>query len=100
HAPGRPLAPPLLVVIDEAGNTPLRSLPEYASTVAGIGILLVTIWQSKAQIDATYGRQSDTILPNPLSKVIYAGASDLAGLDLAGRLLGEEHVPTRSRTID
>jgi type IV secretion system protein VirD4 len=96
----RPLDTTLLLVIDEAGNTPLRSLPEYASTVAGIGILLVTIWQSKAQIDATYGRQSDTILTNHLSKVIYAGASDLAGLDLAARLLGDEHVPTRSRSTD
>ncbi|MEY2422062.1 MAG: hypothetical protein QOI95_2129 [Acidimicrobiaceae bacterium] len=95
-----PLDPTLLLVIDEAGNTPLRSLPEYASTVAGIGILLVTIWQSKAQLDATYGRQADTILTNHLSKVLYAGASDLAGLELAGRLLGEEHVTTRSRSVD
>lgn len=48
---GQALDPPLLVVIDEAGNTPLRSLPEYASTLAGIGVLLVTIWQSIAQIE-------------------------------------------------
>ena len=34
-ATGKPLDPPLLVVIDEAGNTPLRALPEYASTLAG-----------------------------------------------------------------
>ena len=26
-------------VVDEAGNTPLRSLPEYASTLAGLGVL-------------------------------------------------------------
>jgi type IV secretion system protein VirD4 len=42
-ATGRPLDPPLLIVIDEAGNTPLRSLPQYASTLAGLGVLLVTI---------------------------------------------------------
>ena len=94
------LDPTLLLVIDEAGNTPLRSLPEYASTVAGIGILLVTIWQSKAQLDATYGRAADTILTNHLSKVLYAGASDLAGLDLAVRLLGEEQVTNRSLSGD
>ncbi len=51
---GKPLDPPLLIVIDEAGNTPLRALPEYASTLAGIGVLLVTIWQSLAQIEAAY----------------------------------------------
>ena len=42
-ATGEPLDPPLLLVIDEAGNTPLRSLPQYASTLAGLGVLLVTI---------------------------------------------------------
>ena len=44
------------MVIDEAGNMPLAWLPEVAATCAGIGILLVTIWQSKAQLDAAYGR--------------------------------------------
>ena len=50
------LGRPLLMVIDEAGNMPLAWLPEVAATCAGIGILLVTIWQSKAQLDAAYGR--------------------------------------------
>ena len=78
----------------------MRSLPEYASTVAGIGILLVTIWQSKAQLDASYGRAADTILTNHLTKVFYTSASDLSGLELAGRLVGEAHVPTRSVAAD
>jgi type IV secretion system protein VirD4 len=43
------------MVVDEAGNMPLAWLPEVAATCAGIGILLVTIWQSKAQLDAAYG---------------------------------------------
>ena len=50
------LGRPLLMVVDEAGNMPLAWLPEVAATCAGIGILLVTIWQSKAQLDAAYGR--------------------------------------------
>lgn len=37
------LDPTLLLVVDEAANTPLRKLPEWASTVAGIGIQLVTV---------------------------------------------------------
>jgi type IV secretion system protein VirD4 len=97
---GKPLDPPLLLVIDEAGNTPLRSLPEYASTVAGIGILLVTIWQSKAQLDVAYHRAADTILTNHLTKVFYTSASDASGLDLAARLVGEAHVPIRSSSND
>lgn len=95
---GRPLDPPLLVVIDEAGNTPLRSLPEYASTLAGLGVLLVTIWQSIAQLNAAYGPQSDTILTNHLTKLMYAGLSDPASLSYVDRILGQAEVDTRSRT--
>ncbi len=97
-ATGRPLDPPLLVVIDEAGNTPLRQLPEYASTLAGIGVLLVTIWQSLAQIEATYGRNSATILTNHLTKLFYAGLSDASTLQYVSQVLGETEVETRSRS--
>ncbi len=97
---GKPLDPPLLVVIDEAGNTPLRALPEYASTLAGLGVLLVTIWQSLAQLQAAYGRQADTILTNHLSKVFYAGLSDPASLRYAAQVLGDEEVVVRSRSAD
>jgi type IV secretion system protein VirD4 len=97
-ATGRPLDPPLLVVIDEAGNTPLRSLPEYASTLAGLGVLLVTIWQSLAQIEAAYERQADTILTNHLTKLFYAGLSDPASLRYVAQVLGDTEVETRSVT--
>lgn len=95
---GKPLDPPLLVVIDEAGNTPLRALPEYASTLAGIGVLLVTIWQSLAQIDAAYQRHADTILTNHLTKVFYAGLSDPASIRYVGQVLGDAEVETSSRS--
>lgn len=95
---GRPLDPPLLIVIDEAGNTPLRALPEYASTLAGLGVLLVTIWQSLAQIEAAYHRQADTILTNHLSKVFYAGLSDAASIRYVGQVLGDAEIETRSRS--
>lgn len=97
-ATGRPLDPPLLVVIDEAGNTPLRSLPEYASTLAGIGVLLLTIWQSLAQLDVAYGKAADTILTNHLTKVFYAGLSDPASLRYVDQVLGEVEVDTRSHS--
>lgn len=97
-ATGKSLDPPLLVVIDEAGNTPLRSLPEYASTLAGIGVLLVTIWQSIAQLEAAYGRQADTILTNHLTKVMYAGLSDPASLRYVDQILGQAEVDTRSHS--
>jgi len=98
-ATGRPLDPPLLVVIDEAGNTPLRSLPEYASTLAGIGVLLVTIWQSIAQIEVAYGKAADTILTNHLTKLFYAGLSDPATIRHVDQVLGDAEVDTRAHSV-
>ncbi|HUQ63894.1 MAG TPA: type IV secretory system conjugative DNA transfer family protein [Acidimicrobiales bacterium] len=97
-ADGKPLDPPLLIVIDEAGNTPLRALPQYASTLAGLGVLLVTIWQSIAQIEAAYYRQADTILTNHLSKVFYSGLSDPVAFRYIAAVLGDVEVETRSRS--
>ena len=81
-------------VLDEAANTPTRWLPGVASTCAGIGLLLVTIWQSKAQIDAAYGRLADSVITNHGTKIIFSGVSDPATLDYAGRLLGDEDILT------
>jgi type IV secretion system protein VirD4 len=92
--------PPTLVVLDEAANTPTRWLPGVASTCAGIGLLLVTIWQSKAQIDAAYGRLADSVITNHGTKVIFSGVSDPATLDYAARLLGDEEILRRSTSLD
>lgn len=94
----RPLDPPLLIVVDEAGNTPLRALPEYASTLAGLGVLLVTIWQSLAQIEEEYRGHADTIITNHLSKVFYGGQSDPIALRYLSQVLGDAEVDTSSRT--
>ena len=87
------------MVVDEAGNMPLAWLPEVAATCAGIGILLVTIWQSKAQLDAAYGRLADSVLTNHLTKVVFSGCSDPATLDYVSRLLGDEDVQHRSTVL-
>ena len=51
-----PLDPPLLMVLDEAANiAPLSDLDALASTAAGHGVQLVTIWHDLAQINARYG---------------------------------------------
>lgn len=96
---GQPL-PPTLVVLDEAGNTPAAWLPQVASTCAGIGLLLVTIWQSKAQIDHAYGTLADSVVTNHGTKIIFSGVSDRATLDYAAALLGEEELHQRSITAD
>ena len=48
---GRPLDPPLLVVLDEAAHiAPLPELDGLAATCASHGIQIVTIWQDLAQV--------------------------------------------------
>jgi len=96
---GEPI-PATLAVIDEAGNTPLRWLPEVASTCSGIGIQLVTVWQSLAQMRAIYQAQTDSLLTNHGSKIFFSGLSDKETLDYASYLGGEEEVAQQSTTTD
>ncbi|CUU56586.1 Type IV secretory pathway, VirD4 component, TraG/TraD family ATPase [Parafrankia irregularis] len=97
---GTPLDPPLLVVVDEAGNWPMRNLPGRISTCAGIGIQLLLIYQSKAQIDAAYGPKADVVISNAVTKVFFAGLSDRSTLDYAAGLLGQEHILQTSTSVD
>ena len=90
---GEPVDPRLLLVLDEAANTPLPKLPEWASTVTGAGVQLVTVWQSKAQLDQAFGKNADNVLTNHRTKLIFpSGLSDLATIDYVSRLVGDEHV--------
>ncbi|EFC81326.1 type IV secretory system conjugative DNA transfer family protein [Parafrankia sp. EUN1f] len=95
-----PLDPPLLVVVDEAGNWPMRNLPGRISTCAGIGIQLLLIYQSKAQIDAAYGPKADVVISNAVTKVFFAGLSDRSTLEYAAGLLGQEHILQTSTSVD
>ena len=92
--------PDLLVVLDEAANTPTRWLPNVASTCSGLGILLVTIWQSKAQIEAAYGTLADAVLTNHGTKVFFSGVSDLSTMEYASRLVGDEEVRQNAVSTD
>ena len=90
---GEPLEPRLLVLLDEAANTPLPKLPQWASIVTGAGVQLVTVWQSKAQLDQIYGRDADDVLTNHRTKLIYpSGLSDMATIEYVSALVGTEHV--------
>jgi type IV secretion system protein VirD4 len=85
----------VLVVLDEAGNQRLEKLPTYASTVAGLGVQLVTVWQSLAQITSAYGKAAGIVLTNHLSKVFYTGMSDEDTLSYVARILGDEEIDAR-----
>jgi len=96
---GKPLDPPLLVVLDEAANiAPLRDLDTLASTAAGQGIQLLTVFQDFAQIKERWGERAATILNNHRAKIIGSGIADPATLDYAARVLGDEEIRQTSST--
>lgn len=96
---GRPLDPPLLVVLDEAANiAPLRDLDTLASTAAGQGVQLVTVFQDLAQVTERWGARAHTIVNNHRAKIVGAGIADPSTLGWAARVLGDEEVRQVSST--
>jgi type IV secretion system protein VirD4 len=93
---GRRLSKPLLVVIDEAAQLELAWLPEEVSTIAGLGGMFVTCWQSKAQIDHRYGTLADAVLGGHRSKIVFTGVDDPATLTWLRTVAGTEQVARRS----
>jgi type IV secretory pathway TraG/TraD family ATPase VirD4 len=87
---GLALDPPLLLMLDEAGNiAPLRQLGTYASSLASQGCQLVSVFQNLSQIRDRYGSQATTIVTNHLAKVLMAGTTDVELLNLLSHLLGK-----------
>ncbi len=90
---GRPVDPPLLMVLDEAANiAPLGDLDALASTAAGHGVQLVTVWHDLAQITARFGPRAATVVNNHRAKVFLSGISDPSTLDHASHLIGDEQL--------
>ncbi|MDA8309158.1 MAG: type IV secretory system conjugative DNA transfer family protein [Actinomycetota bacterium] len=96
---GRPLDPPMLVVLDEAANiAPLKELDGLAATCAGHGVQLVTVWQDLAQVRARYGERAATVVNNHRAKLFLPGIADPGTLDFASHLAGDQLLETPSVT--
>jgi type IV secretion system protein VirD4 len=96
---GKPIDPPLLMVLDEAANTaPLPELDVVASTGAGQGIQLVTVFQDFAQVEARWGKRASTILNNHQAKVFSTGISDPETLRYVSAVVGDGEFRQRSET--
>lgn len=99
NATGRPLDPPLLIVGDELANiAPIRSLPQIASTGAGQGIQLVSIFQDLAQVEDRWGRSWRTIASAHRAKLFGTGIGDPGTLAYIRELSGESEYEQRSDT--
>jgi type IV secretion system protein VirD4 len=96
---GRPLDPPLLLVLDEAANVAaIPTLDTLAATAAGQGIQLVSVFQDLAQIKERYGTRALTIVNNHRAKLIGSGIADPDTLDYAARVLGDQEISQISST--
>ncbi|MBJ7457553.1 MAG: type IV secretory system conjugative DNA transfer family protein [Thermoleophilaceae bacterium] len=91
---GRPLDPPLLVVLDEAANiAPLPDLDKLASTAAGVGIQLVTIFQDFGQVRERWGHdKAQTIVSNHRATIVLPGVKCEHTLKWVGDVTGEQSI--------
>lgn len=96
---GKPLERPLLIVGDELANiAPIRSLPQIASTGAGQGIQLVSIFQDLAQLEERWGRSWRTVASAHRAKLFGTGIGDPGTLAYIRELSGESEYEQRSDT--
>jgi type IV secretion system protein VirD4 len=89
-SPGGRLDPPLGLILDEAANYPLPSLPALMSEGGGTGITTLAVLQSLDQARHRWGRDAaGAIWDSAIAKIILPGISnpdDLAGI---ARLVGD-----------
>ena len=96
---GKPLDPPLLIVLDEAANIAAPAdLDGIASSGAGQGIQLVTVFQDLAQVSARYGARAPTIFNNHRAKVFCSGVADPDTLRYISQVVGDGEFRQRSET--
>ncbi|HEX8132723.1 MAG TPA: type IV secretory system conjugative DNA transfer family protein, partial [Actinomycetes bacterium] len=100
RSPDGMLQPRLGLFLDEAGNcAALSDLDVLATTARGQGIQLVTVWHDKSQLEARYGTKASTILNNHRAKLFLSGLADLSALELGARLIGEQALTERNRSM-
>jgi type IV secretion system protein VirD4 len=100
QSPDGMLSPRLGLFLDEAGNcAALSDLDVLATTARGQGIQLVTVWHDKSQLEARYGPKASTILNNHRAKLFLSGLADLSALELGARLIGDQALTERNRSM-
>ncbi|MST31680.1 TraM recognition domain-containing protein [Acidimicrobiaceae bacterium USS-CC1] len=96
---GQRLDPPLALILDEAANYPLPSLPALMSEGGGSGITTVAVLQSLAQARDRWGREAGgAIWDSAIAKVILGGSANADDLGDISRLIGDREVIEWSET--
>jgi type IV secretion system protein VirD4 len=97
---GQRLDPPLALVLDEASNYPLPSLPALMAEGGGSGITTLAVLQSLAQARDRWGREAaGAIWDSAIVKVVLGGSANADDLADISRLIGDRPVIERSETI-
>ena len=99
RSPDQRLDPPLTLVLDEAANYPLASLPSLMSEGGGSGICTLAVLQSLAQARDRWGREAaGAIWDAAIAKLVLGGSANADDLADLSRLIGERDVREWSET--
>jgi type IV secretory pathway TraG/TraD family ATPase VirD4 len=89
----------LALLLDEAANYPLGSLPSLMSEGGGSGITTMAVLQSLAQARDRWGTEAArAIWDSAIVKIILGGSSDADDLSDLSRIVGERAVTEWSET--
>ena len=98
-SPGARLDPPLGLILDEAVNYPLPSLPSLMSEGGGTGITTIAVVQSMALARARWGRdEAQGIWDAATVKLILGGNDNKDDLEDLSHVLGEYRTSDRTRS--
>jgi type IV secretory pathway TraG/TraD family ATPase VirD4 len=100
-APTVRLDPPLALILDEAANYTLPSLPALISEGGGTGITTIAVLQSLAQARARWGEHDGAAIWDAASiKIILGGGSNARDLHDLAALIGDIDQPSDTVTRD
>lgn len=99
-SPASRLDPPLALILDEAANYPLPSLPRLMSEGGGSGIATIAVLQSLAQARDRWGREAASVIwDSAIVKLILGGSANSDDLSDLSKLIGERAVRETSETV-
>lgn len=100
-SPGGRLDPPLSLILDEAANYVLPSLPELMSAGGGSGIATLAVIQSLAQARDKWKEQpAAAIWDAAIVKIVLGGQSNASDLENLSKLIGNRDDQTVSVSRD
>ena len=98
-SPGARLDPPLALILDEAANYPLPSLPSLMSEGGGSGIPTTVVLQSLAQARDKWNKEAaQAIWDSATAKIVLGGVGSADDLNDISRLVGERDQVEQSRS--